>query len=202
MKVDVDDIVFKSSLSYDLIEKKQNEKIEKKIKKMKCVCICIRGISLFFYLIFCLFPIVSDNHNQISSIFAIILSMYTITMSLFKFDYKILYRILRIPNNYHEQKYYECIDKINQIVVDINNSKELWKDEITFKKEKITKIPIITENGIAQNIKIDIKDVKFFDMDKIIFEVNDISIKETENSKILYADLLIPKEFAKNFIEE
>lgn len=202
MKVDVDDIVFKSSLSYDLIEKKQNEKIEKKIKKMKCVCICIRGISLFFCLIFFLFSIVSDN--QISSAFTIILSTYTITMSLFEFDYKILYHILRIPNNYHEQKYYECIDKINQIVVDINNSKELWKDEITFKKEKITKIPIITENGIVQNIKIDIKDVKFFDMDKIILEVNvnDISIKETENSKTLYADLLIPKEFAKNFIEE
>lgn len=200
MKVDVDDIVFKSSLSYDLIEKKQNEKIEKKIKKMKSVCICIRGISLFFCLIFFLFSIVSDN--QISSTFTIILSTYTITMSLFEFDYKILYRILRIPNNYHEQKYYECIDRINQIVVDINNSKELWKDKITFKKEKITKIPIITENGIVQNIKIDIKDVKFFDMDKIILEVNVISIKETEDSKILYVDLLIPKEFAKNFIEE
>lgn len=200
MKVDVDDIVFKSSLSYDLIEKKQNEKIEKKIKKMKSVCICIRGISLFFCLIFFLFSIVSDN--QISSTFTIILSTYTITMSLFEFDYKILYRILRIPNNYHEQKYYECIDKFNQIVVDINNSKELWKDKITFKKEKITKIPIITENGIVQNIKIDIKDVKFFDMDKIILEVNVISIEETEDSKILYADLLIPKEFAKNFIEE
>lgn len=199
MKVDVNHISFKSSLSYDLMEKKQNEKIEKKIKKMKCICICIRGIFLIFCLIFFIISTVSDN--QISSTFTIILSMYTITMTLFEFDYKILYHILRIPDNYHEKKYYECIDKINQIVVDINNSKELWENKITFKKEKITKIPIITENGIVQNIKIDIKDVKFFDMDKIIFEINDISIMETENSKTLYADLLIPKEFAKNFIE-
>ena len=39
-------------------------------------------------------------------------------------------------------------------------------------------------------------------MYKIILEINDISIKETENSKTLYADLLMPKEFAKIFIEE
>lgn len=200
MKVDANHISFKSSLSYDLMEKKQNEKIEKKIKKMEYICICIRGIFLISCAIFYFISVIHDNY--IIPIFSIILSLYILAVSVLDFDYKIPYRILRIPDNYHEKKYYECIDRINQIVVDINNSKELWEDKITFKKREKTEIPIITENGIIQNIKIDINNVKFFDMDKIILEINDISIKETENSKTLYADLLIPKEFAKNFIEK
>lgn len=200
MKVDANHISFKSSLSYDLMEKKQNEKIEKKINKMKYICIFIRGIFLISCVIFYFISVIHDNY--ISPIFSIILSLYILAVSVLDFDYKIPYRILRIPDNYHEKKYYECIDRINQIVVDINNSKELWEDKITIKEGEKIKIPIITEKGTTQNIKIDIKNVKFFNMYKIILEINDISIKETENSKTLYADLLMPKEFAKIFIEE